>query len=91
MFDTFIDRIGGVNNLLMLTGSLVMKIARTKISDELIRLTGPSVERRQQEMKETQAAATQELTAMSERAAKKGDFKTQAAAMTKSQEGQIAA
>lgn len=91
MFDTFIDRIGGVNNLLMLTGSLVMKIARTKISNELIRLTGPSVERRQQEMKETQAAATQELTAMSERAAKKGDFKTQAAAMTKRQEGQIAA
>ena len=91
MFDTFIERIGGVNNLLMLTGSLVMKIARTKISDELIRLTGPSVERRKQEMHETQEQATRELTNMANNAAKKGDFKTQAAAMAKSQEGQIAA
>ena len=89
--DKFIDSIGGVNSLLLVTAGLVSRIAKTKISDELFRLTSPGVEQQRQEIKNTQEEATKALADMSANAEKRGDRVTSATATTQGAVGKLTA
>lgn len=89
LFDHFVQSIGGINSLLLVTGGLITKIAKTKISEELIRLTGPSVEQQREEIKKTQEEAGLSLQQMSKNARLSGDKRTQVVAQTEGELGQL--
>ena len=60
------DGLGGVKGLLATISTYILTIAKTKISDELKRLTAPSETKKAKQDMETKMSATKELSNMAE-------------------------
>jgi hypothetical protein len=59
--NNLVDGLGGVKGLLLTISTYILRIANTKISDELKRLTGPSVKAQTKEAYETKMRANEAL------------------------------
>jgi hypothetical protein len=59
--NNLIGGLGGVKGLLLTISTYVLRIAKTKFSDELKRLTGPSVKQQTLEAQQTKTTANQQL------------------------------
>jgi ATP adenylyltransferase/5',5'''-P-1,P-4-tetraphosphate phosphorylase II len=57
---------GGVSGLLSVISTYFINLSKNKITEELVRLTGPSNEQRQEEARQTKQKANDELTKMAE-------------------------
>jgi hypothetical protein len=69
---------GGVSGLLSVISTYFISLTKTKLTDELIRLTGPSNKTRQEEARAMKQNANQELRNMANSLSGKEEFKIQA-------------
>ena len=78
IIDQMIKGFGGVSGLLSVISTYFISLTKTKLTDELIRLTGPSNKTRQEEARAMKQNANQELQNMANSLSGKEEFKIQA-------------